>query len=172
MIQLGHHLPNVLVESVVFIVDCCGVVWTPRCSCALAGRAFEANLLHKCVLELKNTSNTLSHSLINAARDAMSLICTSHREQLLRHWQAQRPASDFSFRSTHPKALTTRCSSCTQGRHPCSNPRSVKITRVMGSLNHNIPESFSAFCNIVSFTAAKTSRMFVVSVACVRLEHR
>jgi len=34
---------------------------------------------------------------------------------------------------------------------------------------HRIPESFSAFCSIVSFTAAKTSRIFVVSVACVRL---
>lgn len=36
--------------------------------------------------------------------------------------------------------------------------------------NHSIPESFSAFCNIVSFTAAKTSRIFDVSVACVRLD--
>ena len=32
-----------------------------------------------------------------------------------------------------------------------------------------MPESLSAFCSIVSFTAAKTSRMFDVSVACVRL---
>lgn len=30
---------------------------------------------------------------------------------------------------------------------------------------HKMPESFKAFCNIVSLTAAKTSRMFVVSVA-------
>jgi hypothetical protein len=35
--------------------------------------------------------------------------------------------------------------------------------------NHRMPESFSAFCSIVSFTAAKTRRMFDVSVACVRL---
>lgn len=35
--------------------------------------------------------------------------------------------------------------------------------------DHNIPESLSAFCSIVSLTAAKTSRMFDVSVACVRL---
>lgn len=35
---------------------------------------------------------------------------------------------------------------------------------------HRMPESFSAFCKIVSLTAANTSRMFVVSVACVRLE--
>lgn len=35
---------------------------------------------------------------------------------------------------------------------------------------HNMPESFSAFWSIVSLTAAKTSRMFDVSVACVRLE--
>lgn len=34
--------------------------------------------------------------------------------------------------------------------------------------HHNIPESLSAFCKIVSLTAAKTSRMFEVSVACVR----
>jgi len=32
-----------------------------------------------------------------------------------------------------------------------------------------MPESFRAFCKIVSLTAAKTSRMFDVSVACVRL---
>ena len=34
---------------------------------------------------------------------------------------------------------------------------------------YNIPESFKAFCSIVSLTAAKTSRMLEVSVACVRL---
>ena len=34
---------------------------------------------------------------------------------------------------------------------------------------YNIPESFKAFCSIVSLTAAKTSRMLDVSVACVRL---
>jgi hypothetical protein len=32
-----------------------------------------------------------------------------------------------------------------------------------------MPESLSAFCSIVSLTAANTSRMFDVSVACVRL---
>lgn len=37
------------------------------------------------------------------------------------------------------------------------------------SFDHKMPESLRAFCRIVSFTAAKTSRMFVVSVACVRL---
>jgi hypothetical protein len=35
--------------------------------------------------------------------------------------------------------------------------------------DYRIPESFNAFCSIVSLTAAKTSRMFEVSVACVRL---
>jgi hypothetical protein len=35
--------------------------------------------------------------------------------------------------------------------------------------DYKMPESFKAFCNIVSLTAAKTSRMFDVSVACVRL---
>jgi len=34
--------------------------------------------------------------------------------------------------------------------------------------DHKIPESFNAFCNIVSFTAANTNLMFPVSVACVR----
>lgn len=36
-------------------------------------------------------------------------------------------------------------------------------------VNHKMPESFNAFCNIVSFTAAKTSLILDVSVACVRL---
>jgi len=34
---------------------------------------------------------------------------------------------------------------------------------------HNTPESLGVFHNIVSLTAADTSRMLVVSVACVRL---
>ena len=34
---------------------------------------------------------------------------------------------------------------------------------------HNMPVSASALWRIVSFTAAKTNRMFEVSVACVRL---
>ena len=38
-----------------------------------------------------------------------------------------------------------------------------------GSGRHRIPEAFSAFCIIVSLTAANTSRIFEVSVACVRL---
>ena len=36
--------------------------------------------------------------------------------------------------------------------------------------DYKMPESLRAFCNIVSFTAAKTSRIFDVSVACVRLD--
>ena len=39
-----------------------------------------------------------------------------------------------------------------------------------GHGSYRIPEAFKAFCIIVSFTAAKTSRIFVVSVACVRLQ--
>lgn len=35
--------------------------------------------------------------------------------------------------------------------------------------HHRIPESFRAFCNMVSLTAANTRRIFDVSVACVRL---
>lgn len=34
-----------------------------------------------------------------------------------------------------------------------------------------MPDSFSAFCNIVSLTAANTRRMLEVSVACVRLQN-
>lgn len=37
-------------------------------------------------------------------------------------------------------------------------------------LHHRIPESLSALFSMVSFTAAKTSRIFEVSVACVKLE--
>lgn len=36
--------------------------------------------------------------------------------------------------------------------------------------DHKMPESFSAFCRIVSFTAANTSLIFDVSVACVKLD--
>jgi hypothetical protein len=36
-------------------------------------------------------------------------------------------------------------------------------------VDHNMPESFKAFCRMVSLTAANTSRIFDVSVACVRL---
>ena len=44
------------------------------------------------------------------------------------------------------------------------------VEEVMGGRGrYNIPESLRAFCNIVSLTAAKTSRMLEVSVACVRL---
>jgi hypothetical protein len=35
-----------------------------------------------------------------------------------------------------------------------------------------MPESFKAFCKMVSLTAANTSRMFVVSVAWVKLDER
>lgn len=46
------------------------------------------------------------------------------------------------------------------------------LIMIGGSGHHRIPEAFKAFCMIVSFTAAKTSRIFVVSVACVRLRKR
>jgi len=35
-------------------------------------------------------------------------------------------------------------------------------------IDYRIPESRSAFCRIVSFTAANTNRMLLVSVACVK----
>lgn len=37
---------------------------------------------------------------------------------------------------------------------------------------HKIPESLSAFCKIVSLTAAKTNLIFDVSVACVKCGYR
>jgi len=43
------------------------------------------------------------------------------------------------------------------------------MQRGWGPCNQRIPESLRAFCSMVSFTAAKTRRMFDVSVACVRL---
>jgi len=43
-----------------------------------------------------------------------------------------------------------------------------KENEVRKNQNYRMPESFNAFCRIVSFTAANTKRMFVVSVACVR----
>ena len=36
--------------------------------------------------------------------------------------------------------------------------------------SYRIPESLSAFCRIVSLTAAKTRRILLVSVACVKLD--
>lgn len=41
-----------------------------------------------------------------------------------------------------------------------------------GDYRYRMPESLRAFCSIVSLTAAKTSRMFEVSVACVRWGYR
>ena len=43
---------------------------------------------------------------------------------------------------------------------------------VGGMASHNIPDSAKALCKIVSLTAANTSLMLDVSVACVKLEHR
>lgn len=49
-------------------------------------------------------------------------------------------------------------------------PRKKKEASMEGreSRDHRIPESLRAFCSIVSFTAANTSLIFDVSVACVR----
>lgn len=43
------------------------------------------------------------------------------------------------------------------------------VDRKLVRHHHNMPESLRAFCSIVSLTAANTSRMFDVSVACVKL---
>ena len=50
--------------------------------------------------------------------------------------------------------------------HPCKKDTQHTARRARG---YRIPESLSAFCNIVSFTAANTSRILLVSVACVKL---
>lgn len=42
--------------------------------------------------------------------------------------------------------------------------------KVLDWKDYKIPESLSAFESIVSLTAANTSRIFVVSVACVKLK--
>ena len=46
----------------------------------------------------------------------------------------------------------------------------VCVERGGGYLRHRMPESLRAFCKMVSFTAANTKRIFVVSVAWVRLD--
>ena len=60
----------------------------------------------------------------------------------------------------------------------CREPRSDREKPLEGSalvmalkraVFYRMPESARALCNIVSLTAAKTSRMFDVSVAWVRL---
>lgn len=43
-----------------------------------------------------------------------------------------------------------------------------KLRKLSKKKNYNMPESLNAFCNKVSLTAAKTNRIFDVSVACVR----
>jgi hypothetical protein len=52
----------------------------------------------------------------------------------------------------------------------CSRGMEEVSATSVSDVHHKIPESFSAFWRIVSFTAAKTRRMFEVSVACVRLD--
>ena len=48
-------------------------------------------------------------------------------------------------------------------------PKQGRNTRKTDGSVHRIPESLSAFCNIVSWATTNTSRIFVVSVACVKL---
>lgn len=57
------------------------------------------------------------------------------------------------------------------GRRSMHSGRRVAPGTVGGWMGrrYNMPESFKAFCSMVSLTAAKTSRMLEVSVACVRL---
>ena len=56
------------------------------------------------------------------------------------------------------------------GRQSNEDARVTNPILIGGSDHHRIPDAFRAFCIIVSFTAANTSRIFVVSVACVRLK--
>lgn len=52
------------------------------------------------------------------------------------------------------------------GRRDCGKEVGVEVARAERSgRSYNIPESLSAFCSIVSFTAAKTRRILLVSVA-------
>jgi len=55
-----------------------------------------------------------------------------------------------------------------EGERGKGKERDEKENEVRKNQNYRMPESFNAFCRIVSFTAANTKRMFVVSVACVR----
>lgn len=61
---------------------------------------------------------------------------------------------------------------CGNGRRSTHRPYAERTRKdiVCGVEDHSMPESLSAFCSIVSLTAAKTSRMLEVSVACVRLD--
>ena len=48
-----------------------------------------------------------------------------------------------------------------------------EMSRMGGGLRgYRTPASLRAFCRIVSFTAAKTRRILLVSVACVKLQIR
>jgi hypothetical protein len=51
-----------------------------------------------------------------------------------------------------------------------AGPDGKRTSRRGARTTHKIPESLRAFCRIVSLTAANTSRMFDVSVACVKLQ--
>ena len=60
---------------------------------------------------------------------------------------------------------------CGNGRRSTHRPYAERTRKdiLCGVENHSMPESLSAFCSIVSLTAANTSRMLDVSVAWVRL---
>lgn len=68
-----------------------------------------------------------------------------------------------------PQNFQKRKIQMSRGMIEAESQRPAIQGKVDGREHHNIPESLSAFCRIVSLTAAKTSRMFVVSVAWVRL---
>lgn len=54
-------------------------------------------------------------------------------------------------------------------KNPTPATKGIKqIQSLIGCPNHRIPESLRALLRIVSLTAANTSRMFEVSVACVK----
>lgn len=76
----------------------------------------------------------------------MVVISMRERKAVIRTWRAW-------LLATLPKK---------KRRHRCFDSRESHDL-------YRMPESFRAFCRIVSLTAANTSRMFVVSVACVRL---
>jgi hypothetical protein len=94
-----------------------------------------------------------------------------------RVWNGGREGSEMQGQRTSNDGYETICAT-TWLNHETMRRSQVQTykeqwdnkTRTAGDGRaHNIPESFSAFCNIVSLTAANTSRILVVSVACVRL---
>jgi len=90
-----------------------------------------------------------------------SKFCAVRRWPFLRQYNTVPPS--------RPDRDSHALGDASNARKPEKRPKRKKEKKRHLRGGHNIPESFRAFCRIVSFTAAKTSRMLVVSVAWVRL---